>query len=640
MARRRLGVVLLVPEPASTEIQGLRRAVGDPALDAIPAHLTLVPPVNVREAELPLALARLRAAAGAAEGTIEVTLGPPATFPTPSPVLYLAVGGDLEALTLVRDSVFAAPLHRRLDHPFHPHVTLATELPAERLAAAVAVMPSYRTTAAFDRVHLLEERRLGDGRRVWRAVADAPFARPAVIGTGGLPLEVTVTALADPEVAAVLGAGDHDSIGPTDIVVTARREGRVVGAAAFAVEGHQVRLTGIAVVPAERGTGVGGHLLERAARAAADVGGTALVARTTAAAHDAWLGVHGWRAPPGTDTRARPWRPRGRCRAADPPSEHHSPLAGGIPSLRPRCGRWIPAPPPIRRGRVTPASSPPVLPPTGGFGAGGRAAYPPQMPAPWTRALVTGASSGIGRAIASRLAADGTDLVLVARTVAALEEVAADARRHGVEADVVVADLADGDDLATVEARLVGHPPVDLLVNNAGFGTYGRFHTLDIEEEQREIAVNVVAPVRLTRAAIGGMLDRGTGSIMNISSMASLQPTPGNATYGATKAFLTAFSESLHEELRGTGVKVTAVLPGFTHTGFQARAGLGTTGGLPSFVWQEAEECAAEAVAATRAGRAIVVPGTLNKVTAAGSAALPRAAKRRLVGVLSTRFKD
>jgi short-subunit dehydrogenase len=261
------------------------------------------------------------------------------------------------------------------------------------------------------------------------------------------------------------------------------------------------------------------------------------------------------------------------------------------------------------------------------------------MPDTWTRALVTGASSGIGRAIASQLAGGGTDLVLVARTAAALEDVAALARRRGVEADVLPADLADPDDVVAVETRLAAHPPVDLLVNNAGFGTYGQFHTLDIDEELREIAVNVVAPVRLTRAVLGGMVDRGRGWIMNISSMASLQPSPRNATYGATKAFVTSFSESLHEELRGTGVRVTAVLPGFTRTEFQASAGLGDTGGLPGFVWQEAEDCAAAALAGTRAGRAVVVPGRLNKVTAAAAAGLPRGAKRRLVGVLSTRFK-
>lgn len=320
MVRRRLGVVLLVPEPAATEIQGLRRAVDDPALDSIPPHLTLVPPVNVREDDLSLALARLRAAASAVDGTIAVTLGPPATFGPPSPVLHLAVGGDLDALARLREQVFAPPLQRRLDHAFHPHVTLATELASNRLAAAVGAMAGYRATIAFDRLHLLEERRLGDGRRAWRAVADAPFARPSVIGTGGLPLEVTVTALADPEVAAVLAAapaaGVDGPIASADIVVAARRDDRVVGAAALAVGGGTVgagiapaRLTAIAVTEADRGTGVGGHLLGRAARAAGEAGCAVLVDGTGDAAVDTWLAVRGWRECPAGDTsdgRRRP----------------------------------------------------------------------------------------------------------------------------------------------------------------------------------------------------------------------------------------------------------------------------------------------------------------------------------------------
>lgn len=310
MGRRRLGVVLLVPEPAATEIQGLRRAVGDPALDSVAPHLTLVPPVNVREDDLPVALARLRAAASAMDGSIAVTLGPPVTFPAPSPVLYLAVDGDLDAVASLRDRVFAEPLQRRLDHPFHPHVTLATELAPDWLAAAVAAMAGYRTTATFDRLHLLEERLLGDGRRAWRAVADAPFARPWVIGTGGLPLEVTVTTLADPEVAVVLAADGDGPIG-ADIVITARREGRVVGAAALTVPSGRppAGLMAIAVTAADRSTGVGGHLLERAARAVAAAGCTALVDATGDAAVDAWLATLGWHERPTVDRSDGRWRP-------------------------------------------------------------------------------------------------------------------------------------------------------------------------------------------------------------------------------------------------------------------------------------------------------------------------------------------
>ncbi|MEJ7584549.1 MAG: SDR family oxidoreductase [Acidimicrobiales bacterium] len=259
----------------------------------------------------------------------------------------------------------------------------------------------------------------------------------------------------------------------------------------------------------------------------------------------------------------------------------------------------------------------------------------------WTRALVTGASNGIGRALAVQLAAGGADVVLVARSVERLEELAVELRRENeVAVEVLAADLADPDELARVEERLSADPLIDLLVNNAGFGTYGPFHTLPIDGEVGEIAVNVTALVRLTRAALPAMVERGRGWVLNVSSMASLQPVPRNATYGATKAFVTSFSESVHEELRGTGVRVTAVLPGFTRTGFQERAGLGDAGGVPGFLWQSAEACAAEAIAATRAGRAVVVPGVLNKITAASTAPLPRGVKRRVVSFLSSRFGE
>ena len=263
------------------------------------------------------------------------------------------------------------------------------------------------------------------------------------------------------------------------------------------------------------------------------------------------------------------------------------------------------------------------------------------MPARWSRALITGASSGIGRAIAKRMASQGTSVVLVARDGARLEALAEELRsRHGTDVEVLVADLTDPPDRTQVEARLDRSPTIDVLVNNAGIGTYGEFATLDPDGEELEIELNVVVPVRLSRAAIPGMVDRGQGWILNVSSMAALQPTPLNATYGATKSFVTNFSESLHEELRATGVKVTAVLPGFTRTEFQERAGLSSTGGLPDFVWQSAEECAAEAIAALAEGRAVVVPGALNKVMASLSSAAPRGLRRRLVGRMAGRFGE
>lgn len=258
----------------------------------------------------------------------------------------------------------------------------------------------------------------------------------------------------------------------------------------------------------------------------------------------------------------------------------------------------------------------------------------------WTTALVTGASSGIGREITRQLAARGTHIVAVARDEQRLEALAREvAEAHeGVEVEVLPADLSDPAQLAIVETR-VGDTvrPVELLVNNAGFGTYGRFRDLDRDREEQEIRLNVVAPVRLTHAALAPMLARNRGSIMNVSSVAGLQATPGNATYGATKAFLASFSEAIHEELVGTGVTLTVVLPGFTRTDFQERAGIDGRD-IPRFAWQSAEECAAEALAGTRAGKAWVVPGRLNRVAAAGVGVAPRGLTRLVAGRVARRI--
>ncbi|MDQ1533791.1 MAG: uncharacterized protein QOF28_1552, partial [Actinomycetota bacterium] len=183
-------------------------------------------------------------------------------------------------------------------------------------------------------------------------------------------------------------------------------------------------------------------------------------------------------------------------------------------------------------------------------------------------ALVTGASAGIGAEFVSQLASRGNDVVLVARDAARLEALATElGARHRVQTEVLVADLTDPAQLACIEDRLTDRArPVDVLVNNAGFGTNGRFSELDRDIETREVNLNVVALVRLTHAALGPMTERGSGGVLNVSSLAGGQPTPGNATYGATKAFVTSFTQSVREELRGTGVKITLVCPGFTRT--------------------------------------------------------------------------
>jgi short-subunit dehydrogenase len=266
----------------------------------------------------------------------------------------------------------------------------------------------------------------------------------------------------------------------------------------------------------------------------------------------------------------------------------------------------------------------------------------------WGSALVTGASSGIGAALCRRLAAQGIDLVLVARDRERLDEAAAELSSArdtvelrgdgGVEVEVLVADLADPAGRRRVEDR-VGDAarPLDLVVNNAGFGTYGPFASLDVDGEEREIAVNVTALVRLTHTALVPMLARGRGTVLNVSSVAGLQATPGNATYGATKAFVSSFGEALAGELAGTGVTVTTVLPGFTRTEFQQRAGIAGRK-IPGPLWQTAEEVAGEALDAARAGKPWHVTGRHNQGLVAASALAPRRLKRWLAARATQRL--
>jgi short-subunit dehydrogenase len=247
-------------------------------------------------------------------------------------------------------------------------------------------------------------------------------------------------------------------------------------------------------------------------------------------------------------------------------------------------------------------------------------------------ALVTGASAGIGQSFARLLARDGYDLVLVARDSMRLDVLAKQLEHeYGSQTEVLPADLTKADQLAVVEQRMGVNPPIDLLVNNAGFGTFGSFHELPLDAEDREVRLNVLALMRLTHAAAGPMVARGSGAILNVSSVAGSQPIPGNATYAATKAFVTSFSEALHEELRGTGVGVTVLCPGFTRTEFQERSGF-EGGRVPVFMWQEPDDVATAALAALAKGRTVCVPGSLNKVANAFSNATPHAITRRLAG--------
>jgi short-subunit dehydrogenase len=256
-------------------------------------------------------------------------------------------------------------------------------------------------------------------------------------------------------------------------------------------------------------------------------------------------------------------------------------------------------------------------------------------------ALVTGASSGIGEHLARVLAERGHDLVLVARDASRLEALAKELEgAFDATVQVLPADLTDADQLAVVEARCRDRStPIDVLVNNAGFGTFGPFHTLELDAEVREIQLNVVALVRLTHAAASEMVIRGRGGILNVSSLAGFQPGPSNATYGATKAFVTSFTEAVHEELRGTGVSVTVLCPGFTHTGFQAAAHVPARG-FPGFMWQEADEVARVGLDALAKNQAVAIPGALNRVLGALTSVTPHAITRRLGGAVLKRVAD
>jgi short-subunit dehydrogenase len=249
-------------------------------------------------------------------------------------------------------------------------------------------------------------------------------------------------------------------------------------------------------------------------------------------------------------------------------------------------------------------------------------------------ALVTGASTGIGKEFAQRLANDGYDLVLVARDRERLEKLAAELP---TDAEVLAADLTDRDDLARVEARCRDEAkPLDLVVNNAGLGTVGAFVELDVEGEDGEIRLNVLALVRLTHAALRGMVERGRGGVINVSSLASYQPGPFNATYAATKAFVTSFSQAVHEEVRAKGVTVTVVCPGFTRTEFQERAGLRDEGG-PAFLWQGPEPVVEAALRDHRRRSAVSIPGIHNRVAAAFSSTLPGGVTRKIAAFVMKR---
>lgn len=248
-----------------------------------------------------------------------------------------------------------------------------------------------------------------------------------------------------------------------------------------------------------------------------------------------------------------------------------------------------------------------------------------------TTALITGGTAGLGAEFARQLAARGDDLVLVARDAARLQERADDlAQRYRVHVEVLPADLSDRAQLAVVEERLrdLGRP-VDLLVNNAGFGTNQLFLDGDLDEEQRQLDVLVTAVLRLTHAALPSMVRRGTGGVINVSSVAGFI---AGGTYSAAKSWVTVFSEAVDRQMQGTGVHVTALCPGFTHTEFHQRAGMDVDH-LPDWMWLDAPDVVAAALADFRRGKPVSVPGAQYKVLSTVARYAPRPLIRRASGV-------
>ena len=249
-------------------------------------------------------------------------------------------------------------------------------------------------------------------------------------------------------------------------------------------------------------------------------------------------------------------------------------------------------------------------------------------------ACITGATAGIGLAFAEELAAEGSDLVLVARSTdrleALAERIAAD---HGVTVDVLTADLATDAGCRAVMDRLAdSSAPIDVLVNNAGFGLNQDFVAGDLSDQERLLDVLVRATLRLTHAALPGMVQRGHGIVVNVSSMAGWMPI---GTYSAAKSWVTVFTEGLGAELSGTGVTATAVCPGFTHTEFHDRADMDVSA-FPDWVWLDARRVARDGLAAARAGRQVSVPSKRYSALALAVQYTPRPLLRR-AGTMASR---
>ena len=249
-------------------------------------------------------------------------------------------------------------------------------------------------------------------------------------------------------------------------------------------------------------------------------------------------------------------------------------------------------------------------------------------------ALITGASSGIGKALAFEFAAHGYNLFLTARNEEALRKVAADcSRKFNVETEIRPADLSHLEAADNLVQALSAAPlEVDILVNNAGFGVHGEFRESDIDQELSMLNVQLAATMKLTKALLPGMVARKNGRILNVASVYSFAPVPFQAVYSACKAFMLSFSAALREELRGTGVTVTVLCPGTTQTEFRARAGIAEKNKSAGVTAQSVAQIAARQ---TLAGKHLVVPGFANRLFVFLARRLPFAVVPRVVRLIN-----
>jgi short-subunit dehydrogenase len=246
-------------------------------------------------------------------------------------------------------------------------------------------------------------------------------------------------------------------------------------------------------------------------------------------------------------------------------------------------------------------------------------------------ALITGASAGIGKVFAQRLAASGHDLLLVARDGVRLQQLADElSLQYGINADAMPADLARDEGMRSVANRISQLPRLDYLVNNAGFGSKGKLVNRPVAEQATMLELHVMAPMLLTRVALPGMIERGSGTIINVASVASFIYSAGNVNYCATKAYLRVFSEGLATELIGTGVHVQALCPGFTRTEFHERAAIDMNS-TPGLLWLDAGRVVDDSLAqAARGGETVCIPSVRYKLIVLLIRYLPRWIERAI----------